>query len=118
MGGKIEVQPSTEKEIVLFDLKHTAPNHVAECFGGGHMVYVEELRYHKNWGDVMRVIEEIRDMMPDIKMPRDLEALKNGTHGSEKYIDILALPISSKIEEVCKATVAFINWYNSQSVTA
>jgi hypothetical protein len=81
--------------------------------GYGH-VYTNEYAFHAKWDWLMPVVEKIADMMPHINMPDDLEALKNGTHGSEQHIEVLSLPISSKITEVHEAVVKFITWYNSQ----
>jgi hypothetical protein len=71
-------------------------------------------RFNESWDWLMPVVEKIADMMPHINMPDDLEALKNGTHGSEQHIEVLSLSISSKITEVHEAVVKFITWYNSQ----
>jgi hypothetical protein len=72
------------------------------------------LEFDISWDWLMPVVEKISDMMPHINIPDDLEALKNGTHGSEQHIEVLSLPISSKITEVHEAVVKFITWYNSQ----
>ncbi len=73
------------------------------------------VHYHDDWSWLMPVVEKIASLMPDIKMPDDLEALKNGTHGSEQHIEVISLSISSKITEVHEAVVKFIVWYNSTS---
>lgn len=76
---------------------------------------VPAMKYHKSWDWLMPVIDKIDSMMPEIKMPRDLEALKNGTHEADNYMDILSLPMATKIDEVYKETIKFIKWYNERT---
>lgn len=66
-----------------------------------------------DWNTLMPVVEKIAGLMPSIKIPEDLEALKNGTHGSEPYVEVISLSISSPIEDIYKAVLEFIKWYNS-----
>ena len=76
--------------------------------------YEYEVEYHKDWNLLMRVIQIIDVMCPKIIMPDDLPKLKNGTHGSERFTDVTALPISVSIEEAHAAVVKFIKWYNKK----
>lgn len=75
--------------------------------------YLHQLAYDKEWNDLMPVVEKIESLMPHIKIPDDLEALKNGTHGSEPHVEVLSLSIASKISEVYAAVITFIRWYNA-----
>lgn len=75
--------------------------------------FFSEARYHESWDWLMPVVQKIDSMMPEIKMPRDLESMKAGTHGSEKYIDVLSLPLSTPISEAYSEIVKFIKWYKS-----
>jgi hypothetical protein len=70
------------------------------------------LQYNTKWDWLMPVVEKIASLMPSIKIPEDLEALKNGTHGSEPYVDVISLSISSPISEIYEAVVKFIKWHN------
>jgi len=68
--------------------------------------------YESDWNMLMTVIEKIDSLMPPIKIPTDLPKLKNGTHGSEPFIEVTALPISCGISEAFDKIVEFIKWYN------
>ena len=70
------------------------------------------LGFHKSWDWLMPVVQKISSLMPEIKIPEHLEALKNGTHGSEEHIDVITLPVSAPIDEVYKKVVHFIKWHN------
>jgi hypothetical protein len=76
--------------------------------------FLEHCKYDTSWDWLMLVVERIDSMMPTINIPEDLESLKNGTHPSDRYVDVVALPISSPISEIYKAVVEFIIWYNQQ----
>lgn len=71
-------------------------------------------RYDTSWDWLMPVVQKIESLMPHINIPADLEALKNGTHGSEPHIEVLSLSIASKISEVYAAVITFIRWFNQQ----
>ena|SRR6185436_10170478 len=73
-----------------------------------------DLRFNSSWDWLMPVIERIDSLMPPIKMPQDLNALKEGNHGSEKFMDVIAVPLNTPITEVYKSVVEFIKWYNTQ----
>lgn len=77
--------------------------------------YPWNLFYHTSWDWLMPVVQKINSMTPELKLPRDLQAMKDRTHPFEKYADVLGLPVSSPINEVYKAIVQFIKWHNSQS---
>lgn len=70
-----------------------------------------ELSYHTSWDWLMPVIAKISDMVPPVKMPEDIEKFRLGTHPSEPYMDVVALPISTPIQEVYEAVVKFIEWH-------
>lgn len=72
------------------------------------------LTYDKYWDSLMPVVEKISTIMPHIEIPRDLEALKNGTHGSEEHVEVLSLSISSPIGDIYSAVIKFIKWYSQQ----
>jgi len=72
------------------------------------------LRYHDSWDWLMPVVEKIDGMMPPIRMPEDLEALKAGTHGSEKYMDVSSMPMATPISEAYGTVVQFIKWYKHE----
>ena|SRR6478736_6763007 len=78
------------------------------------VIDVIKMKFHRSWDQLHPVIDKIESLMPEIKIPEHLDALKAGTHGSEEYIDVLSLPLSSKIGDAYKAVVEFIKWYNAQ----
>jgi len=73
-----------------------------------------DLKYHDSWDWIHPVIDKIETLMPHISIPDDLQDLKEGTHGCEKYIDVISLPICTSIEEAYSEVVKFIKWYNQQ----
>lgn len=77
--------------------------------------HIRKPDYSSNWDEIMNVIEKIDLICPSISIPQDLEKLKNGTHGSERYIDVISLPISISISEAFTAIVTFIKWYNENN---
>lgn len=94
----------TDNEIIAEFMKNDAIN-------SPHIVKPD----YRDWYNLMFVVEKIDKLMPAIKIPEDLEALKNGTHGSEEYINVLSLPLNTPIDEAYKAVVHFIKFYNENS---
>src|SRR5690349_11552057 len=47
--------------------------------------------YDSNWKELMPVISKIHNLMPEIKIPEDLMTLREGTHPSDKYMQVVAL---------------------------
>jgi len=72
------------------------------------------LKYQLSWDWLKPVVDKIDRIMPSINIPDDLESLKDGTHGSEKYIDVTALPLATPIDEAYNSVVEFIKWYNQK----
>lgn len=60
--------------------------------------------YHMMWGDLMPVIKRIQEI--------ELNHAGLGYHQGK----VLTIPIYANIEEVYKAVVIFINWYNQQTI--
>lgn len=75
---------------------------------------VEHLQYDTSWNWLMPAVEKIDSMMPAINIPDDLGSLRDGTHLSDRYMEVAALPIATPMPEVYTAVVAFIKWYNQQ----
>ena len=72
--------------------------------------YVEsiELSYNESWDWLMPVVEKI------LTDP-DIAYLCQGGEGDKYYEDLHDAVWSINIEEVYKAVVAFINWYNENA---
>jgi hypothetical protein len=75
----------------------------------------DAFQYHKSWDWLMPVVQKIKEITPEIRIPRDLDSLRDGTHGSEPYFDVVAMPICTPINEIYEAVVKFIKWYNSRN---
>ena len=76
---------------------------------------VNQLEYDTSWDWLHPVIDKIEKLMPHITIPDDLQNLKEGNHGCEKYIDVISLPICSTIDEAYTEVVKFIKWYNNDT---
>lgn len=105
MASKVNVNERGRKEYLLLE----AP----KGFSGDCWYELGNVRYATSWDWLMPVVRKIESLMPTIKIPEHLEYLKNGTHGSEPYVEVISLPIASPIEEIYKAVVEFIKWYNN-----
>lgn len=83
-----------------------------EDLPNGFAISSTNFAYDKSWNFLMPVIQKIDTMMPKIDIRKDLDALRSGTHGSEPYMEVVSLPISTPINEVYEEVVKFIKWYN------
>jgi hypothetical protein len=77
--------------------------------------------YESNWNMLMPVVEKIAEMHSN-SFNYDPELIAKGIFPEDNdYLDVITLPVSTKIEIVYKAVVGFIKWYqieykiNSQS---
>ena len=80
-----------------------------------HLYKKADLKYHTSWDWLMPVVEKI-DILYSDNFPPDFlkKILAKEPNGTEPYLDVIALPLSTPIGEAHKAVVEFIKWYNSQ----
>jgi hypothetical protein len=70
--------------------------------------------YHESWDWLMPVVDKI-DKLHDEKFKYDsIEIAKGNWPKDEKYMDIIAAPLNTTINEVYENIVEFIKWYNQE----
>lgn len=69
---------------------------------GFELWHRDELLFHKSWDWIMPVIEKLRNTDPT-----------RTTQGSMLWQNIIAALTTTRIEQVHKAVVEFIKWYNT-----
>ena len=70
------------------------------------------------WSELMPVVEKIEELYKKDFDPTEwVDSVLKGEpkKGEIKYMDVIALPLASKIDEAYKNVVDFIRWYNSQN---
>jgi hypothetical protein len=81
---------------------------IAEFMGKPDHIMSELLKYHTSWDWLMPVIHKI------FTVPFDsVDGLREFTDKPNTIFDALSFGLHSEIEEVHKAVVEFIKWYNS-----
>lgn len=82
---------------------------------GIYGLHSKYLRYNEKWDWLMPVVEKIEKLHSE-KFHYDFEKISKGEWPQDKeYMDVIALPLSTPIDEVYKAVIEFINWYNTQN---
>lgn len=76
----------------------------------------DDIAYDTSWDWLMPVIQKI-DSLYDKAFPPDFvqKLLAKEPTIDDHYMDVIALPLSTKINEAHKAVVEFIKYYNSQN---
>lgn len=73
--------------------------------------------YRMDWNLLMPVVEKI-DKLYDAAFPGNEEFIRRILLKEEPldgpYMDVVALPLATPIDEVYKAVLSFIEWYNNQ----
>ena len=70
----------------------------------------EHLEFHKDWGMIMLVVEEIENLHYDVRIELDYCTINNG----EDYTETTDFG-GGKLLTVYTAVVEFIKWYNNQT---
>lgn len=75
-----------------------------------------DLDYHKRWDWLMPVVQKIEGLYSKNFPPDFLKQLLAGNKEiiDHQYMDVIALPIASKIDEAYANVITFIRWYNTQ----
>jgi len=82
--------------------------------------HVNDLRYHLSWEWIMPVIEKIEQLYKK-SFPNN-EDFKRIFFEEKKlpnaeFMNVIALPLSTSIDEVYKEVIKFITWYNNKKET-
>jgi len=83
--------------------------------GGTKEVPFQNWKYNQSWDWLMPVVEKIETLY-DKAFPPDFIAklLAKEPTIDHHYMDVIALPLSTKINEAYGSVVEFIKWYNQQ----
>jgi hypothetical protein len=86
-----------------------------EAINSPHIIKPE---YHTSWDLIMPVVAKIDKLYHKAFPPNDEFINKILDHEwpiDDQYINVVALPLSSTIDEAYAAVVNFINWYNEHN---
>lgn len=82
------------------------------------IVLPHQLKYSYSWDWLMPVVEKIAGLY-HAAFPGNEEFIRRVLAHEEPidgpYMDVIAIPMNTSIDEVYKAIVSFIKWYNSQT---
>lgn len=100
-------EDKTDNELIAQFMEMKYPD------GDVHTHYT--FKFDTSWDWIMPVVEKI-SQIHDSRFKYDLSKVKQGHWpvGNE-YMDVIALPLATPINEVHKAVVEFIKYFNSQS---
>jgi hypothetical protein len=106
-----EQKPKTDNELIAEFMKNHAIN-------SPHLRTAKELEntYDYSWDWLMPVVEKIEGIYKT-NFPPDFvhRILTKQPTLVDKYMDVIALPLATPINEVHKAVVDFIKWHNPQN---
>ena len=82
------------------------------------LITKDSLEYHSSWDWLMPVVQKI-NYLHDKNFVYDAKEIIEGNWPiDDEYMQVVALPMSTPIDETYKAVVGFIKWYNTQTQTA
>ncbi len=74
----------------------------------------EPAAFKYSWDWLMPIIEKV-DQLHSAKFKYDFKNIALGDWPKDhEYIEVISLPMATKIEEVYSAVITFIKWYNKQ----
>ena len=74
------------------------------------------LAFDSKWDDLMPVVEKISQLHKGKFKYDPIEMAKGNFPEDHEYLEVIALPLSTPIEEVYKAVLKFIDCYETQKV--
>lgn len=73
-----------------------------------------DLKYSTSWDWLMPVVEKIEKLHSE-KFHYDFKEIKEGHWPKDnEYMEVIAMPLATPINEVYEEVIKFIKWYNSQ----
>lgn len=86
-----------------------------DVIGGSDKCNPVHIKYHTSWDWLMPVVEKIEQLYLKA-FPGNEEFIRRILNKEEPldgpYMDVISIPLSTKIDEAHKAVVEFIKWYN------
>jgi hypothetical protein len=110
-------------EFMGFTFSHERGDKVYNVPIGEHLKYkafklsLVKMNYHTSWDWLIPVVEKIEELYSKAFPPGDkfIQMIMDKENPIDHhYMDVVAIPLSTPIEEAYKAIVEFIKWYNSQ----
>ena len=76
---------------------------------------INQLKYHQSWDWLMPVVEKIEKLYHEA-FPKDFiqKLLAKEPTIDHHYMDVIAAPLATPINEAYESVVAFIKWYSNQ----
>lgn len=82
--------------------------------------HIRKPEYDDDWHEIMLVVRKIdklySEAFPTNEKFIEMIMTKQRNIIDEHYMDVIALPLATPIEEVHKNIVKFINWYNDKQI--
>lgn len=70
--------------------------------------------YYHEWANLMEVVQKI-SKLHDSSFEYDVDKIRNGDWPKDnEYMEVIALPLSTPIEDVHKAVLEFIKWFETR----
>jgi hypothetical protein len=88
-------------------------NQLIAEFMGQTFAHAYYLKYHKDWNELMPVVEKIESLGYDVTIDGKRCYITYGDYGTKTYEHIADEECQSKLEAVYNAVIQFIHYYNS-----